>query len=127
MALRRLALACALALAAGAADAADAYPTRPIRLIIPSPAGGGMDNLGRTVGLGMTERWGQQVVIDTRPGAAGILGTDLAAKASPDGYTLLLAWIAPLAINPGLYKKLPYDVLKDFEPLMEVATTPRAD
>lgn len=121
--LTRAALACAVALAA-LPGIAQQYPTKPIRLIIPSPAGGGMDNLGRTVGAGLTERWGQQVVIDTRPGAAGIVGTDLAAKAPADGYTLLLAWIAPLAINPGLYKKLPYDVLRDFEPLMEVATTP---
>jgi tripartite-type tricarboxylate transporter receptor subunit TctC len=121
--MRRAALGCVVALAAAPA-AAQQYPTKPIRLIIPSPAGGGMDNLGRTVGAGLTNRWGQQVVVDTRPGAAGIVGTDLAAKAPADGYTLLLAWVAPLAINPGLYKKLPYDVLTDFEPLMEVATTP---
>lgn len=108
--------------AAGAAD--PAYPTKPVRLIVPSPAGGGMENLARTVGMGLTEKWGHQIVVDTRPGAAGIVGTDIAARAAPDGYTLLLAWVAPLAINPGLYRKLPYDVERDFQPVMLVATTP---
>lgn len=110
-------------LAAGVCTAAD-YPQRPIRLIVPSPAGGGMDNLARAIGSGLSERWGQQIVVDARPGAAGIIGTELAAKAAPDGHTLLLAWIAPLAINPALYRKLPYDVMRDFEPVMQVATTP---
>jgi tripartite-type tricarboxylate transporter receptor subunit TctC len=100
------------------------YPVRPIRLIVPSPAGGGMDILARFIGQGLTERWHQQVVVDTRPGATGIIGTSLAAKASPDGHTLLLAWVSPLAINPGLYSKLPYDVEKDLSPIMRVATIP---
>jgi len=100
------------------------YPARPIWLIVPSPAGGGMDMLARFIGQGLTEQWHQQVVVDTRPGATGIIGTSIAAKASPDGYTLLLAWVSPLAINPSLYSKLPYDVDKDLSPIMRVATIP---
>lgn len=109
-----------------ASDAArdQPYPVRPIRLVVPSPGGGGMDTLARTIGQHLTEEWRQQVVVDARPGATGIIGTDIVAKSTPDGYTLLLAWIAPLAINPALYKKLPYDVSKDLAPVMLVATTP---
>ena len=114
----------ALLMLGGAQSHAAEYPSKPIRMIVPSPAGGGMDSLARTVGQAITERWGQQVVVDLRAGAAGIVGTDIAAKAVPDGYTFMLAWIAPLAINPALYKELPYDVLRNFEPVMEVATTP---
>ena len=100
------------------------YPVRPIRLIVPSAPGGGMDTLARIIGQRLTEQWHQQVVVDTRPGATGIIGTTIAAKASPDGYTLLLAWVSPLSINPGLYSKLPYDVDRDLAPIMVVATTP---
>lgn len=120
-----LVVAAALSIAASAAGGADGgYPARPIRLVVPSPAGGGMDTLARTIGQHLTEQWRQQVVVDARPGATGIIGTDIVAKSTPDGYTLLLAWIAPLAINPALYKKLPYDVSKDLAPVMLVATTP---
>lgn len=100
------------------------YPERPIRLIVPSAPGGGMDTLARFIGQRLTEQWHQQVVVDTRPGATGIIGTQIEAKAAPDGYTLLLAWVSPLAINAGLYSKLPYDVERDLAPIMFVATTP---
>ncbi len=100
------------------------YPVRPIRLIVPSAAGGGMDTLARFIGQRLTEQWHQQVVVDTRAGATGIIGTEIAAKAAPDGYTLVLAWVSPLTINPGLYSKLPYDVDRDLAPIMHVATTP---
>ena len=100
------------------------YPDRPIRLIVPSAPGGGMDTLARFIGQRLTEQWHQQVVVDTRPGATGIIGTEITAKATPDGYTLLLAWVSPLSINPGLYRKLPYDVDRDLAPIMMVATTP---
>ena len=100
------------------------YPVRPIRLIVPSPAGGGVDMLARFIGQGLTEQWHQQVVVDARPGATGIIGTSIAAKAAPDGHTLLLAWVAPLAVNPGLYSKLPYDIHRDLSPIMRVATIP---
>ena len=100
------------------------YPVRPIRLIVPSAAGGGMDTLARVMGQRLTEQWNQQVVVDNRPGATGIIGTDIVAKAAPDGYTLLLAWVSPLTINPGLYSKLPYDVNKDLAPIMLPATAP---
>jgi len=100
------------------------YPVKPIRLIVPSAPGGGVDMLARFIGQGLTEQWHQQVVVDARPGATGIIGTSIAAKASPDGHTLLLAWVSPLAINPSLYAKLPYDVNKDLSPIMDVATIP---
>jgi len=103
---------------------AQQYPTRPVRVIMPSAAGGGIDTLARLVGQRLTDKLGQQFVIDARPGATGIIGTGIVARAAPDGYTLLFAWTAPLAINPGLYDKLPYDVLRDFAPVALVATTP---
>lgn len=98
------------------------YPVKPIRLIVPSAAGGGVDMLARFIGQQLTERWNQQVVVDARPGATGIIGTNIAAKATPDGYTLLLGWNSPLTINPSLYSKLPYDVDRELAPVMRVAT-----
>ncbi len=107
----------------GIAQAQD-YPTRPVRVIVPSPAGGGIDTLARLIGQRLTEKWQQQFVIDARPGATGIIGTAIAAKAPADGYTLLFSWTSPLAINHGLYEKLPYDVQRDFAPVILAATTP---
>lgn len=100
------------------------YPVRPVRVIVPSPAGGGIDTLARLIGQRLTDKWQQQFVIDARPGATGIIGTAIAAKAPADGYTLLFSWTSPLAINPGLYEKLPYDVQRDFAPVILAATTP---
>ena len=96
---------------------AQSYPNRPIRFLMPYPVGGGTDLVSRTVGRKLTESWGQQVITDSRPGASGIIGAQIAAKASPDGYTLLLAPIGLLAVNPSLYGKLPYDPVKDFDPI----------
>jgi tripartite-type tricarboxylate transporter receptor subunit TctC len=93
------------------------YPTRPIRLIVPFVPGGGADIVGRVLAQKLTESWSVPVVIDNRPGAAGNLGTALVANAAPDGYTLLMGNVGPLAINPTLYKRLPYDPLKDFAPV----------
>ena len=99
------------------------YPTKPIRFIVPFAAGGGTDFMTRLFGQKLSEAWGQQVVIDNRPGAAGILGTDIAAKAVPDGYTLVMASGSHNA-NPSLYKKLPYDSIRDFAPVSLIATVP---
>jgi tripartite-type tricarboxylate transporter receptor subunit TctC len=99
------------------------YPNKPIRLIVPFGAGGGSDYVGRLVGQKLTEQMGQTVVVDNRPGAASLLGTELAARAAPDGYTLLLA-DSGFTINPAYYKNTKYDPLKDFDPITVVAETP---
>ena len=101
---------------------AQSYPTRPMRLIVPFPAGGGSDAVGRIVGPKLTERLGQQVVVDNRAGAGGSLGTEAAVRATPDGYTMVLASTSEIAINPALYK-LTYDTLKDLAPVAVVGTT----
>jgi tripartite-type tricarboxylate transporter receptor subunit TctC len=119
---------CSLALLAGLAwvplSSAQSYPTKPIRLVVPFPPGGAVDIVARVVGQALSEAWGQQVVVDNRPGAGAIIGTDLVAKAAPDGYTLLMASVGMLTINPSLYTKLPYDPIKDFNPVILVGGTP---
>src|SRR4051812_22351476 len=95
---------------------ADTYPSRPIRVIVPFPPGGGNDIVGRIVALKLGEGLGQQAVIDNRGGAGGTIGTDITAKAPPDGYTVLVNNIS-LAVNATLFKKLPYDTLKDLAPI----------
>jgi len=114
---RRGCLAAALMLVRPTAQAADAYPTKPIRLIVPFAAGGPTDVMGRIVGQILTDATKQTVVVENRPGAGGNLGTDAVAKAAPDGYTLGLSAISSLAIAPGLYPKLPYDVVRDLAPI----------
>jgi tripartite-type tricarboxylate transporter receptor subunit TctC len=104
------------------AGAAESYPSRPIRLIVPYPPGGGTDIVGRVLGEKLGASLGQPIVIDNRGGAGGVLGTEIAAKAAPDGYTLLLA-PSSHAINPSIYAKLPYDTAKDFAPITMVAST----
>ncbi len=116
------ALACAVLLHA-TAYAAESYPQRPIRLIIPFASGGAADIIGRILGAKLGEALGQQFVIDIRPGAGSALGTDLAAKANPDGYTLVLVATAH-ALNPGLVSKLPYDAIKDFSPITMAVESP---
>lgn len=109
--------------AAGAQGSASGYPNKPIRMIVPFAPGGGIDILSRMLGAKYTESWGQQVVVDNRAGAAGVIGVDIAAKAPPDGYTLVI--VNPsFAINATLFKKLPYDTLKDFAPITLLATQP---
>src|SRR5215212_11012204 len=93
------------------------YPTKPIRVVILVVPGGGADVTSRTVGQKLTESWGQQVIVDNRPGGNGIVGMDIAAHSNPDGYTLVLGTIGPVAVNPSLYKKLPYDPMTDFDPV----------
>jgi tripartite-type tricarboxylate transporter receptor subunit TctC len=104
-----------------AADAAEPFPTRPIRLVVPYPAGGGTDIVGRVLGQKLHESLGQPLVIDNRGGAGGTIGTALAAKSAPDGYTLLLVPTSHV-INPSIYAKLPYDTEKDFAPITMVAS-----
>ena len=96
---------------------AQQFPTKPVRMIVPFAPGGGADLVARVVGMKLTEQLGQQVIVDNRAGAAGSIGAELAAKAPPDGHTLLLGSAGPLAINPGLYAKLPYDPARDFAPV----------
>jgi tripartite-type tricarboxylate transporter receptor subunit TctC len=96
------------------------YPNKPIRLVVPYPAGGGTDTVGRMIGQRLAEAWGQAVVVDNKPGASGMLGNDIVAKAAPDGYTVLLA-ITALIQSPSLYKRTPYDVHKDFTPVSLIA------
>src|SRR5262245_40558883 len=104
-----------------AVRAADPFPSRPIRLIVPYPAGGGTDIVARVLGQKLHESLGQPVVIDNRGGAGGTLGTAIAAKAAPDGYTLVLVPTSHV-INPSIYAKLPYDTEKDFAPITMVAS-----
>jgi tripartite-type tricarboxylate transporter receptor subunit TctC len=100
------------------------YPTRPIRYLVPFPAGGTTDILGRVIGQKLSEAWGQPVLIDNRPGAGGSVGSDVAAKAPPDGYTLLGGTISSHSINISLYGKLPYHPLRSFDPVTRLVTVP---
>ena len=107
-----------------AAAGAQAYPTKPVRLIVAFPPGGSTDIIARIVGQKLGERLGQQVVIDNRGGAGGTIGTEIAARGSPDGYTLTMGTTSTHVIAAGVYAKLRYDPVKDFDPLTLVATTP---
>jgi tripartite-type tricarboxylate transporter receptor subunit TctC len=120
---RLLVVATALGLVTAGANA-QTYPSKSIRMVVPFPPGGTTDILARTIGQKMAEDWGQPVVIDNRPGAGGNIGSDLVAKAPPDGYTLLMGTISTHAINPSLYKKLPFDPARDFAPISRVGTLP---
>nr|WP_232232407.1 MULTISPECIES: tripartite tricarboxylate transporter substrate binding protein [unclassified Cupriavidus] len=122
-ALGAIALATSLAACATGALAQGGYPDRPIRIIVPWPAGGGVDAVTRTVAEKMSASLGQQVIVDNRPGATGNIGAGMGAKAAPDGYTLLVA-SAPMAINASLHKNLPFDLGKDFAPLGLMASSP---
>ena len=114
---RRFLLALA-ALGAAPAGAQPAFPSRPIRLIVPFPPGGAVDFYARIVQPLVGDLLGQPIVVETRPGASGMIGADLVAKAPPDGYTLLLGNIAALAINAGIYERMTYDPVKDFTPIV---------
>lgn len=100
------------------------YPSRPVKLVVPSVPGGATDILGRIVATGLASRWSQPVVIDNRPGAGTSLGAEFVSKAAPDGYTLLACGIASHAINPAVYKNIAYDPVKNFTPITLVATLP---
>src|SRR3954447_18421991 len=110
--LATLALACSWPIAH-----AQGYPAKPVRIIVPQPPGGGFDTVGRLLADRLGRLTGQGFVVENRTGSGTLVGTDAAAKAPPDGYTLLVGSISNLALNPGLYPNLPYDSLRDFEPL----------
>ncbi len=114
----------ALLLAWVTLTAAQSYPARPIRFIVPFAPGGSTDTLARTIGQKLGDALGQQVVVDNRSGGNGNIGTEIVAHAVPDGYTILLGYIANLAIGPSLYLKLPFDPVKDFAPVTQLAVAP---
>jgi tripartite-type tricarboxylate transporter receptor subunit TctC len=101
-----------------------AYPSKPIRIIVPFPAGGGVDFIGRIAGKGLSERLRQQVVIDNRAGANAIVGLEILKSSAPDGYTIAAASAGPLAVNPFIYRKLPHDTLKDFTQIANMVNFP---
>lgn len=103
---------------------AQPFPNKPIRIIVPFPPGGGNDVIARVVAQKLTERLGQQVVIENRAGANGIVGLQALMQAPADGYTLAVAAAGPMAVNPSLYEKLPYDPLKDFAPITNMVNFP---
>jgi tripartite-type tricarboxylate transporter receptor subunit TctC len=110
--------------AIASAQAAAPYPDKPIRMLVGFPPGGSTDVLARQIGARLGEALGQQVVIDNRPGATGNMASETVAKANPDGYTLLMATVSSHGINPALFRKVPYDPVKDFQPVTLVATYP---
>jgi tripartite-type tricarboxylate transporter receptor subunit TctC len=120
----RTSFAAALLLCATAAQAQQNYPNQPVRLIVPWPPGGGVDTSARIISQPLSERLGQSVVIENRPGAGGNIGTEAAAKSKPDGYTLLMGSSSPNAINIHIYPKLAFDPLKDFASIVYVTAVP---
>jgi len=110
----------ALAFAFGPGAQAQNYPNRPIRIVVPYPAGGGIDLIARAIGNQLTQRWGQPVIVENKPGSGTIVAAEGVARSVPDGYTLMLTTDATLTINPHLYAKLPYDPVKDFTPVTQL-------
>jgi tripartite-type tricarboxylate transporter receptor subunit TctC len=106
------------------AQTAANYPTKPVRFIAPFPPGGSTDLLARLVAQKLTEAWGQQVIVENRGGAAGTIGVELAARAAPDGYTIVMGHVGTFGVNPTLYPKLSYDAVRDFAPITVLATVP---
>ena len=100
------------------------FPTRPVRFVVPFAPGGSTDTLARTLGSRLADALGQQVVVDNRSGGNGNIGMDIVAQSRPDGHTLVLGYIANLAIAPSLYGKLPFDPVKDFAPVTQLASSP---
>ena len=128
-ALRRAAVAvvavvAVLASVAPSTSMAQAYPVKSVRLVVPFPPGGPLDSVGRLIAQKLGEAWGQTVVVDNRPGAGGNIGADLVAKSPPDGYTIVMGALSTHAVNPSLYRRMPYDAVKDFAPITLLAITP---
>jgi len=121
-ALAAVALACALV--GAPAKAEDKYPSKPVRIIVSFSAGGPTDIVARVMGAKMGDLLGQQFVVENRVGAGGNIGADQVAKSPPDGYTLLMATVSTHAINPGLYRNMPYDPVRDFAPIAQIGVTP---
>ena len=124
--MRALLFSCAAALylAAAAAGHAQSYPSRPIRLVVPQPPGGGTDFVARLLAPKLSESLGQQVIVDNRAGAGGIVGTELVARSAPDGYTLVMGYTGSLTINPSLHPQLPYRPVEDFDPISVAVASP---
>jgi tripartite-type tricarboxylate transporter receptor subunit TctC len=124
---RRLALLLLLALTLvlpAAVALAQPFPAKPVKLVIPFPPGGSLDNVGRLLAQKLSDAWGQSVVVENRPGAGGNVGADAVAKSPADGYTVVMGALSTHAVNPSLYAKMPYDAVKDFAPISLVAITP---
>ena len=121
--LKRFALAISFTLATGAAFA-QAYPSKPIRIVVPFAAGGTSDILARAIGPKLTEAWGQPVVVENKTGANGNVGAEYVARSAPDGYTMLLSDVGAIAINPSVYPNMPFDPVKDFSPIVMVSYSP---
>src|SRR6187402_1458083 len=113
----------ALALAFATSAFAQSYPSKPIKIVVPYPPGGFNDTLGRTLAAKFTEAWGQPALVENKPGANTLIGTDFVAKSPPDGYTLLVVAF-PFAVTPSLIRNMPYDTLKDFAPVALAAQSP---
>lgn len=109
---------------AALAQTAANFPSKPVRFIAPFPPGGSTDTLARLVSMRLSEMWGQQVVVENRGGAGGTIGVEIAARAAPDGYTIVMGHVGTFGFNPTLYPKLPYDAIKDFAPITVLATVP---
>jgi tripartite-type tricarboxylate transporter receptor subunit TctC len=123
--IRRLSMAMAACLALVSTGLhAQPYPAKPIRMMVPFPAGGGSDTMGRVIGQKLGERLGQSIVVENRPGAGGSIGADLVAKSAPDGYTILLGSTSELVQYPNVNPKIPYDPLRDFAPITTVGSVP---
>ena len=114
----------AILLACAAAASAQVYPTKAVRVVVPYPAGGYYDLLARVIGAKLADTWSQPFVVENRIGANGMIGTDFVAKSAPDGYTIMMGGIGPLGINPSMYAKLPYNPVRDFAPIIHVASAP---
>src|SRR5436190_21384634 len=119
----RLAAAGVLMVAAAAAASAQSFPSGPVRIFVPYPAGGGVDVLTRTLGDVVSKQWGQSVVVENRPGAGGVIASQAVVSAAPDGYTLIMV-ASGHATNPLLYPKIPYDTFKDFTTISLLASSP---
>ena len=124
MRLLKAAAALAIALVPWAASS-QTYPTKPIRMVVPFPPGGTSDVIGRTLGQKLSEAWNQPVIMDNRSGVAGSIGAAAAAKAPPDGYTMVVGNVGPVAVNPSIYKAVGYDPIKDFTPITLAVTAPQ--
>jgi tripartite-type tricarboxylate transporter receptor subunit TctC len=120
----RVSAAALLGMGAAIAGAQPAFPSRPVRLIVPFPPGGPADVLGRALAKGLADRWGQAVVVDNKPGGATVIAAVEAARAAPDGYTLFLPIDSTLTMNPALFSRLPYDPVRDFTPISLLAIQP---
>ena len=122
--LASIALLGAIGSGAALAQTAATFPAKPVRFIAPFPPGGSTDLLARLVAIKLTEAWGQQVTVENRGGAGGTIGIELAARAAPDGYTIVMGHVGTFGFNPTLYPKLPYDAIRDFAPITVLATVP---